>query len=88
MAMASSDGRSHSSAMGMTHDEVIAASRVCFVKRVAELARSPSVITIPAPPFSAPAVAELSVYFGFILATPQLLDSGSYGPSLLRRFEG
>ncbi len=43
---------------------------------------SPSVITIPATPFCVPAVAELSVYFGFILAAPQTLDSGRNGPSL------
>ncbi len=87
MATASSDGRSHSSAKGiaafsLSYDEVIDVSRVCFVKRVAELARSPSVTTIPAPPFCVPAVAELSVYFGFILAAPQLLDSGRNGPCL------
>ncbi len=87
MAMASSDGRSHSSAMGiaafsLSHDEVIAASRVYFVRRGGELTGSHSVITIPATPFSVPAFAEPSVYFGLILATPQLLDSGRNGPSL------
>ncbi len=63
MAAAASDGESHSSAMRMTafsspYDEVIAAPRCCFVRRVVGLAGSPSVTTIPAPPFSVPAVAE------------------------------
>ncbi len=61
MATASSDGRSHSSAMGIaafssSYDEVIAASRICIVRRGEELTGSPSVTTIPAPPFCVPAV--------------------------------
>ncbi len=87
MPTASSDGRSHLSAMGIaafssSYDEVTAASCVCFVRKGGELKGSHSVTTIPAPPFCVPAVAETSVYFGLILATPQLLDSGRNGPSL------
>ncbi len=63
MAAAACDGRSHSSAMHMaafssSYDEVKAALRCCFVRRVVGLAGSPSVATIPARPFSVPAVAE------------------------------
>ncbi len=54
MAAAAFDGRSHYSAMRMaafssSYDEVIAAPRCCFVRRVVGLAGSPSVTTIPTP---------------------------------------
>ncbi len=66
MAAAACDGRSHSSAMSMatfssSYDEVVAAPRCCFVKKVVGLAGSPSVTTIPMPPRSVPAAAEPSV---------------------------
>ncbi len=66
MAAAACDGRSPSSAMRMaafssSYDEVKAAPRCCFVRRVVGLAGSPSVTTNPAPSFSVPAVAEPSV---------------------------
>ncbi len=48
-------------AFSSSYDEVIAAPRCCFVRRVVGLAGSPFVTTIPAPPFSVPAVAEPSV---------------------------
>ncbi len=66
MATAALDGKSHSNARRMTafsssYDEVIAVPRCCFVRRVVGLAGCTSVTTIPAPPFSVPAVAEPSV---------------------------
>ncbi len=66
MAAPACDGESHSSAMRMaafssSYDEVVAAPRCCFERRVGGLAGSPSVTTIPAAPFSVPAVAEPSV---------------------------
>ncbi len=67
MAAASSDNRSHSSAMRIDDfcsscDDVITAPCCRFVRRVVGLAVSPSDSTIPVPPPRVPAVAEQSVY--------------------------
>ncbi len=63
MAAASCNGKSYSSAMlvaafSSSHDEVIAAPRCCFVRKVVGLAGPFSVGPIPTPLFSVPAVAE------------------------------
>ncbi len=69
MVAASCDGKGHSGAMRIAvsftlYDEVVAAPRCCFVRRVVWLSGSPPVTTILEPPFinSVPAVAEPSVY--------------------------
>ncbi len=66
MAAALCVGKSHSSAkriaaFSSSYNEVIAAPRCCFVRRVVGMIGSPSLTTISAPPFSVPAVAEPSV---------------------------
>ncbi len=57
MAAAWCDGKRHSNAFSSSYDEVIAAPRCCFVRRIVEMTGSPSVTIVLAPPLSAPAVA-------------------------------